>query len=53
MMDADASAFGVLQGAGRIDEVAVYNRALSDDEIRGLFELSDQVPAERHPSSEK
>ena len=43
MMDAGRAAFGVFQGAGKIDEVAVYNRALSDEEIRvlqGLFQES-------------
>jgi WD40 repeat protein/serine/threonine protein kinase/tetratricopeptide (TPR) repeat protein len=43
MMDAADHVFGVFRGnAGRIDEVAVYNRALSNEEIRALQALSQK-----------
>jgi hypothetical protein len=48
MMDAHDSAFGVFRGkAGMIDEVAVYDRALSEDEIRILYELGNKQAHEK------
>ena len=50
-MDAPAAEFGEFRGkAGRIDEVAVYDRALSDNEIRILSEQTAEAPA---PSKER
>ena len=55
MMDTpDSSIFGVLRGFGRIDEVAVYDRALSDDEIEVLHRLPAPDPTRApSPSAEK
>ena len=45
-MEADETAIGEFRGAGgKLDEVAVYDRALSDDEIRILSEQTTVASA--------